>query len=63
MGIAAGSIAATMMSTSAVASGGGVTAWSLVAFLQSAGAAGLGALGNTVLGGIAAFFVKFLLGD
>ena len=63
MGIVAGSIAATMMSTSAVASGGAVTAWSLVAFLQSAGAAGLGTFGNFVLGGIATFFANFLLGD
>ena len=63
VGIVAGSIAASMMSISAVASGGGVTAGSVVAFLQSAGAVGLGALGNTVLGGIVAFFAKFLLGD
>ncbi|XP_070805953.1 interferon alpha-inducible protein 27-like protein 2A [Pituophis catenifer annectens] len=40
-GIAAGSLAATMMSSSAVASGGGVVAGSLVALAQSAGAAGL----------------------
>ncbi|XP_062252972.1 interferon alpha-inducible protein 27-like protein 2A [Platichthys flesus] len=40
-GIAAGSMAATMMSSAAVAGGGGVAAGSLVAVLQSAGAAGL----------------------
>ncbi|XP_067316668.1 interferon alpha-inducible protein 27-like protein 2A [Anolis sagrei] len=40
-GIAAGSIAAKMMSASAIASGGGVAAGSSVAVLQSIGAAGL----------------------
>ncbi|XP_034431332.1 interferon alpha-inducible protein 27-like protein 2A isoform X2 [Hippoglossus hippoglossus] len=40
-GIAAGSMAATMMSSAAVAGGGGVAAGSLVAVLQSAGTAGL----------------------
>eukprot|EP00057_Strongylocentrotus_purpuratus_P012410 XP_011666884.1 PREDICTED: interferon alpha-inducible protein 27-like protein 2B [Strongylocentrotus purpuratus] len=39
-GIAAGSFAATMMSYSATASGGGVVAGGLVATLQAAGAAG-----------------------
>uniref|UniRef100_A0A3Q3CQ13 Uncharacterized protein n=1 Tax=Haplochromis burtoni TaxID=8153 RepID=A0A3Q3CQ13_HAPBU len=40
-GIAAGSYAASMMSSAAVANGGGVAAGSVVAALQSAGAAGL----------------------
>ncbi|NXJ06668.1 I27L1 protein, partial [Odontophorus gujanensis] len=40
-GIAAGSIAAKMMSTVAIANGGGVPAGSIVAVLQSVGAAGL----------------------
>ncbi|XP_015269418.1 PREDICTED: interferon alpha-inducible protein 27-like protein 2 [Gekko japonicus] len=42
-GIAAGSTAAGWMSTSAIASGGGVAAGSLVAVLQSIGAAGMSA--------------------
>lgn len=40
-GIAAGSIAAKMMSAAAIANGGGVAAGSTVAVLQSVGAAGL----------------------
>ena len=40
-GIAAGSIASSMMSAAAVANGGGVAAGSLVAVLQSAGKPGL----------------------
>ncbi|NXW63833.1 IFI27 protein, partial [Eurystomus gularis] len=40
-GIAAGSLAAKMMSAAAIANGGGVAAGSTVALLQSAGAAGL----------------------
>ncbi|OXB77837.1 UNVERIFIED_CONTAM: hypothetical protein H355_000592 [Colinus virginianus] len=40
-GIAAGSIAAKMMSVTAIANGGGVPAGSVVAVLQSVGAAGL----------------------
>ncbi|NXI48015.1 I27L2 protein, partial [Galbula dea] len=39
-GIAAGSIAAKMMSAAAIANGGGVAAGSTVAVLQSVGAAG-----------------------
>lgn len=42
IGISAGSIAAKMMSWSAIANGGGVASGSLVAVLQSIGAAGLG---------------------
>ncbi|KAL2098822.1 hypothetical protein ACEWY4_005302 [Coilia grayii] len=40
-GIAAGSIASSMMSAAAVANGGGVAAGGLVALLQSAGVVGL----------------------
>ena len=40
-GIASGSIAASMMSSAAIANGGGVAAWSLVAALQSVGAVGV----------------------
>nr|XP_060639752.1 interferon alpha-inducible protein 27-like protein 2A [Anolis sagrei ordinatus] len=42
-GITAGSVAAGMMSSAAAAGGGGVAAGSLVAVLQSIGAAGLSA--------------------
>uniref|UniRef100_A0A3Q0T1Q3 Uncharacterized protein n=1 Tax=Amphilophus citrinellus TaxID=61819 RepID=A0A3Q0T1Q3_AMPCI len=52
-GIATGSYAASMMSAAAVANGGGVAAGSLVAVLQSAGAAGLSATAGGV-GGAAA---------
>lgn len=47
-GIVGGSYAASMMSAQAVASGGGVSAGSMVATLQSIGAAGLGLTGTTV---------------
>ncbi|NXK26975.1 IF27A protein, partial [Arenaria interpres] len=40
-GIAAGSVAAKMMSAAAIANGGGVAAGSAVAVLQSVGAAGV----------------------
>ncbi|XP_058511321.1 interferon alpha-inducible protein 27-like protein 2 [Ochotona princeps] len=49
-GIAASSIASSMMSAAAVANGGGVAAGSLVATLQSAGAAGLAASTKAILG-------------
>ncbi|KAB0368969.1 hypothetical protein FD755_018974 [Muntiacus reevesi] len=49
-GIAASSIAAKMMSAAAVTSGGGVAAGSLVATLQSVGAAGLSTSSNILLG-------------
>ena len=62
-GVAAGSMAANMMSAAAVANGGGVAAGSVVAFLQSAGVAGLGAVGNTVLAVTAATTAKFVRGD
>jgi hypothetical protein len=42
-----------MMSAAAIANGGGVAAGSLVAVLQSAGAAGLGAGGMAAVGGAA----------
>ncbi|XP_054894477.1 interferon alpha-inducible protein 27-like protein 2A [Poeciliopsis prolifica] len=51
-GIAAGSYAASMMSATATANGGGVTAGSLVAILQSAGASGFTAFANTVVASI-----------
>ncbi|KAL4512163.1 hypothetical protein ABPG72_005165 [Tetrahymena utriculariae] len=41
-GVAAGSLAASMMSSTAVASGGAVASGSTVALLQSIGAAGFG---------------------
>ncbi|XP_059810394.1 interferon alpha-inducible protein 27-like protein 2 isoform X2 [Hypanus sabinus] len=46
-GIAAGTIAAKMMSAAAVANGGGVAAGSSVAVLQSIGASGLSAADGT----------------
>ncbi|XP_035301810.1 interferon alpha-inducible protein 27-like protein 2A isoform X2 [Cricetulus griseus] len=53
-GIAAGSIAAKMMSAAAIANGGGVAAGSLVATLQSVGAVGLSASSNIILGSVGA---------
>ena len=53
-GIAAGSIGAFMMSIFASLGGGGVAAGSLVATLQSVGAAGLGAVGSFVVGSVGA---------
>lgn len=52
-GIAAGSAAASMMSSVAIANGGGIAAGSMVAVMQSAGAAGLGAAGKAAVGTIA----------
>ncbi|KAL1763576.1 hypothetical protein HispidOSU_024888, partial [Sigmodon hispidus] len=49
-GIAASSLAAKMMSLSAIANGGGVAAGSLVATLQSVGAAGLSVSSKVLLG-------------
>ncbi|PNI97544.1 LOW QUALITY PROTEIN: IFI27L1 isoform 10, partial [Pan troglodytes] len=49
VGIAASSIAAKMMSTAAIANGG-VAAGSLVAILQSVGAAGLSVTSKVILG-------------
>ncbi|XP_025041860.1 interferon alpha-inducible protein 27-like protein 2A [Pelodiscus sinensis] len=53
-GIAAGSIAAKMMSAAAIANGGGVAAGSLVAVLQSVGVTGLPAAAQAVLVGAGA---------
>uniref|UniRef100_A0AAZ1X5S1 Uncharacterized protein n=1 Tax=Oreochromis aureus TaxID=47969 RepID=A0AAZ1X5S1_OREAU len=53
-GIAAGSYAASMMSSAAVANGGGVAAGSVVAVLQSAGAAGLSATVGAAVAGAGA---------
>ncbi|XP_055217340.2 interferon alpha-inducible protein 27-like protein 1 isoform X1 [Gorilla gorilla gorilla] len=50
VGIAASSIAAKMMSTAAIANGGGVAAGSLVAILQSVGAAELSVTSKVILG-------------
>ncbi|KAG7226223.1 hypothetical protein INR49_002962 [Caranx melampygus] len=50
-GIAASSYAASMMSAAAIANGGGVAAGSLVAVLQSAGAAGLSGIATTAVAG------------
>ncbi|KAM6171499.1 interferon alpha-inducible protein 27-like protein 2 isoform 4-T6 [Erethizon dorsatum] len=51
-GITASSLAAKMMSVTAIANGGGVPAGSLVATLQSVGAAGLSMPSNVILGSI-----------
>ncbi|XP_064078905.1 uncharacterized protein LOC135196208 isoform X4 [Macrobrachium nipponense] len=68
-GIAASSFATSMMSSAAIANGGGVAAGSLVAVLQSAGAAGIsatatGALGaaGAGIGGGTAFGISKLFG-
>ncbi|XP_065277762.1 interferon alpha-inducible protein 27-like protein 2A isoform X1 [Emys orbicularis] len=53
-GIAAGTLAAKMMSAAAVANGGGVAAGSAVAVLQSIGAAGLPAAAKAVIVGVGA---------
>jgi hypothetical protein len=60
-GIAAKSIAAAWMSATAIASGtGGVASGTTIAFLQSAGAAGLGTLALPVaLGGAAIGIVAY----
>ncbi|KAK2507710.1 hypothetical protein MC885_008392 [Smutsia gigantea] len=51
-GIAASSIAAKMMSAAAISNGGGVAAGSLVATLQSVGAAGLSTSSNILLASV-----------
>jgi len=53
-GIAAGSAAAGMMSSAAIANGGAIAAGSTVAVLQSVGAAGLGVTGAAAVGGAGA---------
>nr|XP_020726202.1 LOW QUALITY PROTEIN: interferon alpha-inducible protein 27-like protein 2A [Odocoileus virginianus texanus] len=61
-GIAASSIAAKMMSAAAAANGGGVAAGSLVATLQSVGAAGLSTSSNILLGSVGSAFGALLGG-
>uniref|UniRef100_A0A3Q2QUS8 Uncharacterized protein n=1 Tax=Fundulus heteroclitus TaxID=8078 RepID=A0A3Q2QUS8_FUNHE len=51
VGVAAGSIAASMMSGAAVANGGAVAAGSAVALLQSAGMAGLSTASTAAVAG------------
>lgn len=53
-GIAAGSLAASMMSAAAVANGGAVAAGSLVAVLQSAGAVGLSVTASAAVASVGA---------
>ncbi|KAM9038386.1 interferon alpha-inducible protein 27-like protein 2A isoform 1-T1 [Sarcophilus harrisii] len=60
LGIAAGSMAASMMSASAIANGGGVAAGSLVAVLQSVGAAGLSMTSNAALGSVGSVLGGYL---
>ncbi|XP_037687916.1 interferon alpha-inducible protein 27-like protein 2 isoform X2 [Choloepus didactylus] len=59
-GIAASSIAAKMMSAAAIANGGGISAGSLVAILQSVGAAGLSTSSNILLGSAGSAFGAWL---
>lgn len=61
-GITAGSYAAGMMSSAAIANGGAIAAGSTVAVLQSAGAAGLGTAGAAAVGSTAAAATGFLGG-
>ncbi|XP_048468850.1 interferon alpha-inducible protein 27, mitochondrial-like isoform X2 [Rhincodon typus] len=60
-GIASGSIAASMMSSAAIAKGGGVAAGSLVAILQSAGATGIPVVAKLGLGTVGAFIAALFL--
>ncbi|XP_067863041.1 interferon alpha-inducible protein 27-like protein 2A [Heptranchias perlo] len=60
-GIAVGSVAASMMSTAAVANGGAVAAGSTVAVLQSIGAAGLSAVGSVAVGTVGGAIASALL--
>ncbi|XP_039081749.1 interferon alpha-inducible protein 27-like protein 2A [Hyaena hyaena] len=62
-GIAASSLAAKMMSAAAVANGGGVAAGSLVATLQSVGAAGLSTSSNILLASVGSAFGAWLGGS
>ncbi|KAK7817465.1 hypothetical protein U0070_024939 [Myodes glareolus] len=61
-GIAASSLAAKMMSLSAIANGGGVAAGSLVATLQSVGAAGLSMSSKVLLGSAGSALVASVMG-
>ncbi|KAK5857210.1 hypothetical protein PBY51_010468 [Eleginops maclovinus] len=59
-GIAAGSIAANLMSMAATANGGGVAAGSIVAILQSLGATGAG-LGGAAAGAVTGELIAWML--
>ncbi|XP_040598515.1 interferon alpha-inducible protein 27, mitochondrial-like isoform X2 [Mesocricetus auratus] len=61
-GIAASSLAAKMMSLSAIANGGGVAAGGLVATLQSVGAAGLSTSSQVLLGSAGTALVASVMG-
>lgn len=61
-GIAASSLAAKMMSLSAIAHGGGVPAGGLVATLQSAGAAGLSMPSTVLVGSAGSAVVASVMG-
>ncbi|ERE73449.1 Interferon-induced 6-16 containing protein [Cricetulus griseus] len=61
-GIVASSLAAKMMSLSAIANGGGVAAGGLVATLQSVGAAGLSMQSQVLLGSAGTALVASVMG-
>lgn len=61
-GIAASSLAAKLMSVSAIANGGGVPAGGLVATLQSAGAAGLSMTSKVLVGSTGSAVVASVMG-
>ncbi|XP_055449086.1 interferon alpha-inducible protein 27, mitochondrial-like [Psammomys obesus] len=61
-GIAASSLAAKIMSLSAIANGGGVPAGGLVAILQSAGAVGLTMSSKVLVGSAGSAFVARVMG-
>ncbi|EGV95602.1 Interferon alpha-inducible protein 27, partial [Cricetulus griseus] len=61
-GIAASSLAAKMMSLSAIANGGGVAAGGLVATLQSVGAAGLSMSSKLLLGSAGSTLMARVMG-
>ncbi|GAB1297739.1 ISG12a protein [Apodemus speciosus] len=61
-GISASSLAAKMMSWSAIANGGGVPASGLVAILQSAGAAGLSTPATVLVGSAGSAIVASVMG-
>uniref|UniRef100_A0A8C2DIV8 Interferon alpha inducible protein 45 n=1 Tax=Cyprinus carpio TaxID=7962 RepID=A0A8C2DIV8_CYPCA len=53
-GIAAGSVASSLMSAAAVANGGGIAAGSVVATLQAVGADGIPLAGQAIVGTVGA---------
>lgn len=61
-GIAASSLAAKLMSVSAIANGGGVPAGGLVATLQSVGAAGLSMTSKVLVGSTGSAIVASVMG-